>query len=850
MAEFKIYTEYKEALKKKCLSHGLNIDLDNPVTIQEKINWLKIYDSTPLKTKCADKIQVHDYCKEKLGEDICIPIIKVYNSTSEINWDELPQQFVMKCNHGSGMNIIVKDKSTLDKADAIRKLNRWMSEDFSFKVCYEMHYHDIPRKIFVEEYKTDKNQTASLYDYKFWCFNGEPKFYTINDGHGHGDIIYYSMDDKIIDPYDAYNGTQSYEKPLNFNKMVEYSKLLSKDFKFVRVDFYEVDGKIYLGELTFTPGAGWFKYKKTEYNKIFGDMLDLGIKGKEVMKQVNKQVKICIVHYNTPKLTECLVKSINKFTPNSKIYIFDNSDKFPFNEKFDNVEIIDNTKGQIINFDKWLEKYPRKTLSPGKLNKWGSAKHCYSVEKCMEIIGDDFILLDSDVLLKKDISNLYDNNFVCVGEIITQPKSTIKRIVPYITYINVNACKEKGFHYFDETHMHGLRVSTSGDMYDTGSGFYLQIKNEKIKEIKCFDYIEHFKGGSWNVEHDKKFGNMNIDYKQWLSNNEGLWDDNITKKKKVVYTCITGDYDNLSKLTKFEHDFDYICFTDSQNITNNFWKIRPIPEELLSYSKVKQQRCIKINPHKYLPEYDLSVWVDAVVDIRGDLNEFISNKCADDASIFIPTHPQRKCIYKEAEACVKLKKDTPDNINPQIKRYEKEGFPKDFGLVQSNIIIRKHNDPDCIKLMECWWNELKNGSHRDQLSFNYAMWKNPDVKVCYLDKSTCNSSYFLWGKSHAKKKSAEELNKDNKNIQPKCTSRNTSECSGFTKKESIGKTTSANRTESQGNKNAYYDTYENEYTKFNSNKTLIKTKKTELSQKYRFSPKKPLTKSLKAFLGI
>lgn len=275
MEKFKTYPEYKEKLIAIGKRAGLNLNLDNPKTIQDKINWLKLYDSTPLKTKCADKILVHDYCKEKVGIDLCIPILKIYNNVNEINWTELPNAFVIKCNHGSGMNIIVKDKSKLDIKDTEAKLTRFMKDDFAFHVGYEMHYHDIPHKIFVEEYKEDESQKNSLFDYKFWCFNGEPKLYTINDGYGHGDIIYYDMDDKIIDPYCLNKPGLQYKKPVNFEKMVEYSKILSKDFKFVRVDFYEVSEKLYLGELTFTPGAGFFKYKKEEYNKVFGDWINL-----------------------------------------------------------------------------------------------------------------------------------------------------------------------------------------------------------------------------------------------------------------------------------------------------------------------------------------------------------------------------------------------------------------------------------------------------------------------------------------------------------------------------------------------------------------------------------------------
>ena len=126
---------------------------------------------------------------------------------------------------------------------------------------------------------------------------------------------------------------------------------------------------------------------------------------------------ILIIHYNTPYLTECLVRSINLFVEGATIYIFDNSNEKPFTAKFDNVTVFDNTKGQIIDFNKWLEKYPNKNKSGGRLNKWGSAKHCYSVEKCMELIDDGFILLDSDVLLKRDISNLIDDKVIFTGDI-------------------------------------------------------------------------------------------------------------------------------------------------------------------------------------------------------------------------------------------------------------------------------------------------------------------------------------------------------------------------------------------------------------------------------------------------
>lgn len=263
---------YVGKMKNFLQNASLNLNLEHPVTIQDKLAWLNIYDENPLKTYCADKIKLHDFCKEKLGEDLCIPIIKVYDKTDEINWDELPEQFVIKCNHGSGMNIIVKDKAQLDIKGSIVMLNKWMRTDFSTVNGFEAHYHDIERKIFVEKYMNDGHET--LHDYKFWCFNGVPKIYTINDGNGHGDIMYYKMDGTEYNLYGV-KKHQEYKKPELFDDMVSISKKLSDPFKFVRVDLYEINGQIYLGEMTFTPGACAFKYKNDEDNKKVGDLLEL-----------------------------------------------------------------------------------------------------------------------------------------------------------------------------------------------------------------------------------------------------------------------------------------------------------------------------------------------------------------------------------------------------------------------------------------------------------------------------------------------------------------------------------------------------------------------------------------------
>lgn len=456
-----------------------------------------------------------------------------------------------------------------------------------------------------------------------------------------------------------------------------------------------------------------------------------------------------IIHYNTPYLTECLVRSINLFVEDAFIYIFDNSTDKPFKAKFDNVTIFDNTKGKIINFNEWLNKYPKRNKSHGRVNQWGSAKHCYSVEKCMELIDDNFVLLDSDVLLKRDVSNLFIENSVYVGDIVMQPNSSINRVLPFICFINVKMCKENGIHYFDDNHMHGLWKTAEADRYDTGAAFYLQAKDLNHREIKCSNYVVHYGHGSWHKDDTEPKYNVN----EWLKMYKKYWSNE--KNKKVVYTCITGGYDTLLTPKYISEGFDYVCFTDNKDLRSDIWDIRPLPKETEELSQVKKQRYVKINPHLLLSEYEISIWVDGNVTLKGDLNKFVNNSLNDRCSVYVPKHPSRDCIYKEALVVVRMGKDKSDITNPQIERYRKEGFPEKYGLLQSNILLRRHNNEDCIKLMTYWFEELRKGSHRDQLSFNYALWKNQDVNVTYLDKNIYKSEYFYWKGAHSKPKPSE-----------------------------------------------------------------------------------------------
>lgn len=260
---------------------------------------------------------------------------------------------------------------------------------------------------------------------------------------------------------------------------------------------------------------------------------------------MNKNV--CIIHFNTPVLTAHLVKSINKHTPGTNIYIFDNSDKMPFINTFDNVTIFDNTRGQIINFDQWLKKYPNRDKSGGKANKWGSAKHAYSVEKCMELIKEPFVLFDSDVLVKNDFSLLFDDIVCYKGEVINQPgtNNRIKRVLPFICYINTPMCFQKGIHYFDENYMHGLRYKGSSDNYDTGGALYILTEKKKglHREIKVSDYIVHYGNGSWVDAAEKMRKPKHIPAMEWLNKYKDFWDTEF--KKTTISNTFESVFDHI-----------------------------------------------------------------------------------------------------------------------------------------------------------------------------------------------------------------------------------------------------------------------------------------------------------------
>jgi hypothetical protein len=255
----------------------LTKNISQLTTIQEKINYLLIHESPDYKSKIVDKIGLHEYSKKILGKDICVPIIKIYKSINDINLSELPNKFVLKCNHGSQMNIICNDKSKFNLNKSKFWLNKWINTDFGFKNS-EFQYINVKRKIFAEKFLKD-----DIEDYKVYCFHGEPKFIRVQKKNkkGPGKINnYYDLNWNLTDietglPHFYRKPEVIFNKPINFDLMLNYSRKLSEEFVFVRVDFYNINGKIYLGELTFTPSNLHFKLKNLEQSIFIGNFIDL-----------------------------------------------------------------------------------------------------------------------------------------------------------------------------------------------------------------------------------------------------------------------------------------------------------------------------------------------------------------------------------------------------------------------------------------------------------------------------------------------------------------------------------------------------------------------------------------------
>ena len=267
--EFLSKLYYKKVLNK-------HLDLSKPRTFNEKIQWCKLYYYPFCRgvIECTDKYAVRNYLKKRGFEDSLTPLLGVWNNANEIIWDELPEKFVLKCNHGCAYNIVVEDKTQLDLKKTIKQLNKWLREDFgSFNV--EIHYSKIkPRRIICEEYLGSK-----ITDYKFFCFNGVPKYIMVTEDLVHdrqAKVGFFNLDGTKMElTRNDYGIIKNIELPAFYESMLEMARKISTGFPFVRVDFFLANGRYYFAELTFTPGAGMMPFDPEKYDYEWGDLLDI-----------------------------------------------------------------------------------------------------------------------------------------------------------------------------------------------------------------------------------------------------------------------------------------------------------------------------------------------------------------------------------------------------------------------------------------------------------------------------------------------------------------------------------------------------------------------------------------------
>ena len=191
--------------------------------------------------------------------------------------------------------------------------------------------------------------------------------------------------------------------------------------------------------------------------------------------------------------------------------------------------------------------------------------------------------------------------------------------------------------------------------------------------------------------------------------------------KNVCYTCIFGNYESLKDPNIISSNFDYICFTDNNELKSNKWKIIYINN--LKVEHKKRNRLLKVLPHYIFNKYDFSIYLDGSIHILDDLNIIKDNICKEH-KLYTFKHPDRNCSYQEFFGCLYYKKDDPKIMYEQLLKYFSEGFPFNYGLSENCVLCRYHNDDICKNIMNTWWNEINNHSTRDQLSLYYSLWKN------------------------------------------------------------------------------------------------------------------------------
>lgn len=258
-----------------------DLNLENPRTFNEKLQWLKLHDRRPEYTKMVDKVEAKKYVASIIGGDHIIPTLAVYDRAEDIDFDALPNQFVLKCSHDSGGIVICTDKSKLDREAAIRKLSKGLKSNY-FHQTREWPYRNVNPRIIAEQYMSNEGETDELSDYKFFCFDGKARLMFIAtdrfNKEEHTKFDFYDMDFNHLPFTNGHpNASRKIEKPRGFEEMKQMAEKLSKGIPHVRIDFYDIGGKVYFGEMTFYHWSGMVPFVPDEWDYKVGAMLQLPV---------------------------------------------------------------------------------------------------------------------------------------------------------------------------------------------------------------------------------------------------------------------------------------------------------------------------------------------------------------------------------------------------------------------------------------------------------------------------------------------------------------------------------------------------------------------------------------------
>lgn len=263
----------------KTFGQAVRMDFRNPRTFNEKLQWLKIYEQSDLRTQLSDKYLAKQLAADMIGPEYIVPLYGVWDRYSDINFDRLPDQFVLKANHGNKWQMQVRDKKAIDHKKARENFDRWLIENYAYK-GFELQYRDIKPRIIAEKFLVD-GDNPYVYDYRVWCFNGRPEIFLVTVVDETGDLTcsYFDLDYKHLPSLHVVPEVMNIpEKPVSFDLMLDLSRKLSEKFSFARVDFYQIDGRPYFGELTFLPNRGLTPWRDLKNDLYYGNMLKLPLR--------------------------------------------------------------------------------------------------------------------------------------------------------------------------------------------------------------------------------------------------------------------------------------------------------------------------------------------------------------------------------------------------------------------------------------------------------------------------------------------------------------------------------------------------------------------------------------------